>query len=463
MVPSRRWIVAALRGSGRSLLLGVLVGLVACQGPGRTIRVGARYAEITIPSQDIPDAHVEVPVGGFMEAVELSGRLIIPVADPLEHARRLAGYPGFREGRLHVVLASWLPSSAPDQLTREYGAWCAAARHLSGDCLSLLDGPSLGVDGRASLALSFAFGDVLEETTRALKRTVDPQVILTMIVTTMAMYLMLWVFPEPVSKGVAAVLTAGLMAYVGVGTVWSMIRGWRHLVNEASTAKSLDDLREAGRRFGQIIGQNAARIFVMLASAALASTLATALEAGTLPGATQATEIAASQGGFRLAAASEIQSVTVAAEGEITIALAPVAVAMAPARAGGSAPAKPPSLRKYDIEKLGRFNIECRRLDDLCGHEMLQNAWLKAHGYVTKRSGPISQGNPAVALEPETHLRVNQEQLRLGLHDPDKPATMSAAENIRLNAEAMRAAGIPEHVIQQLAKEAATYAATLAR
>jgi hypothetical protein len=275
--------------------------------------------------------------------------------------------------------------------------------------------------------------------------------------------LMLWVLPEPVSKGIAAALTAGLMAYVGVGTVWSMIRGWRHLVHEASAAATLGDLREAGKRFGEIIGQNAARVFVMLVSAALASTLATALQAGAFPGAAQAAEIAASQGGFRLAAASGVQSVAVAAEGEITIALAPVALAMAPARPGNSASAKPSPLKQYDIEKVGRFNIECRRLDDLCGHEMLQNAWLKAHGYITKRTGPISQGNPAVALDPETHLRVNQEQLRLGLHNPNKLATMSAAENIQLNAEAMRAAGIPEHVIQQLAKEAAAYAASLAR
>jgi hypothetical protein len=97
---------------------------------------------------------------------------------------------------------------------------------------------------------------------------------------------------------------------------------------------------------------------------------------------------------------------------------------------------------------------------------MLQNAWLRAHKYVTgtaERSKPNSRGNPAVALDPNTHYRVNQEQIRLGLHDAKRLEAMSAEENIRLNAEAMRASGIPEHVIQELAKEATAYAASLAR
>ena len=44
--------------------------------------------------------------------------------------------------------------------------------------------------------------------------------------------------PEPVSKGLAASLTAGLIAYLGVDTVWSLIQGWRLLVAEADRATS---------------------------------------------------------------------------------------------------------------------------------------------------------------------------------------------------------------------------------
>jgi hypothetical protein len=40
---------------------------------------------------------------------------------------------------------------------------------------------------------------------------------------------------------------------------------------------------------------------------------------------------------------------------------------------------------------------------------------------------------------------------------------MSAEENIRLNALAMRRAGVPEHVIQALRKEAEAYATTLSK
>ena len=39
--------------------------------------------------------------------------------------------------------------------------------------------------------------------------------------------------PEPFSKGVAAVMTASLIAYVGVDTFWSLIVGFKRLVEEA--------------------------------------------------------------------------------------------------------------------------------------------------------------------------------------------------------------------------------------
>ena len=447
-----------MRSIGRSLLVGLLVGLVACHDVGPKIRMGAQRAKITVHALDAPDEQVEVAPAAFRESVAVSARRIDPVARPLEHARQLMEYPGLTALRLRIVLASW-PS---DSLTREYGAWCAGARGTPGDCLSLLEGPSLNEDGRASLALTFAFGTVLDETASALKQTVSPQAVLSMLVSSIAMYLMLWVLPEPVTKGLAAVLTAGLMAYLGVGTVWRMISGWRQLVKESEAATSLGELRDAGERFGKIIGQNAAQVFVMLASAALASTLGTALQSGSLPGAAQAATIGANQGGFRLAAASGIQSVAVAAQGEFTIVLAPVAVAMAPARPP-SGTTRPPPLKQYDIDRMGRFNIPCRTGDGLCGHEMLQFAWIRAHGYAAQRYMSAAQRNPAIALDPKTHHRVGNEQIRLGLHDDKRLAVMSAEENIRLNAQAMRAAGIPEHVIREFAKEVTAYAASLAR
>jgi len=140
--------------------------------------------------------------------------------------------------------------------------------------------------------------------------------------------MMLWVLPEPTSKGLAATLTAGLIAYLGVDTVWSLIRGWMNLVEAASHATTFDELREAGARFGKVMGQNAARAFVMLATAAIGNTVGLAVKGPRLPGSSQAALLAESQGGFRLISLAEVESVAVSSEGAFTIALAPGAVAM---------------------------------------------------------------------------------------------------------------------------------------
>jgi len=86
---------------------------------------------------------------------------------------------------------------------------------------------------------------------------------------------LLWTVPEPATKGVAAVLTVSLIIYVGVDTFWGLIQGFRHLMAEADRAVTFDELRDAGERFGKVMGRNAARAFVMLATAAIGSTGAT--------------------------------------------------------------------------------------------------------------------------------------------------------------------------------------------
>ncbi|NOK23874.1 AHH domain-containing protein, partial [Corallococcus carmarthensis] len=71
------------------------------------------------------------------------------------------------------------------------------------------------------------------------------------------------------------------------------------------------------------------RAFVMLTMAALGGTAQTlATRVSTLPGSAQAALVGAEQGGFRLVAAAEVSAVAVSASGEVTLALAPNAVAM---------------------------------------------------------------------------------------------------------------------------------------
>lgn len=91
-----------------------------------------------------------------------------------------------------------------------------------------------------------------------------------------------------------------------------------------------------------------------------------------------------------------------------------------------------------------------------------------AHGHdghqVRRRStGAASRDNRTAALSPDLHRRAGVEQRNLGLFDRSKVRGMSAEENILLNAQAMRNAGVPEPVIQMLQREAQNHAAGLSK
>ncbi|MCP3104776.1 hypothetical protein LZ198_38515 [Myxococcus sp. K15C18031901] len=220
------------------------------------------------------------------------------------------------------------PSAAEAELVNAYGAWCKS-KGTPGDCLRLL-GPdiSLGEDGRRTLALSIALDSVWDETAEALEDMADPVAVQATIAISMAVYLSLWVLPEPLSKGAAAVLTASLIAWLGVDAVVGLIRGWIRLSDETRVATTFGEVSAAGERYGEILGVNTARAFVMLTTAAIGSTLGLAAKTPSLPGYAQASQMAAQQGGFNLAAVGQVGAVAISAEGALIIAVAPDAVAM---------------------------------------------------------------------------------------------------------------------------------------
>lgn len=115
---------------------------------------------------------------------------------------------------------------------------------------------------------------------------------------------------------------------MGVDTFWGLIQGFRQLMAESDRAVTFDELRDAGERFGKVMGRNAARAFVMLATAAIGSTAATmGAKLPALPGAAQAAVRAEAQAGVSYAAVGQVETVAIAADG-FTFGLAPGAVAM---------------------------------------------------------------------------------------------------------------------------------------
>ncbi|WP_164011139.1 hypothetical protein [Pyxidicoccus trucidator] len=318
----------------------LLMLVTACGGAPRVARASwdaeerevgpgaARYRVHVVSPRTVSVEPVEVDEDDFTEAVTRLAREARPGARPQEEARRLfapaheavAGVTRERVVRVAAVNVSASAPPAEAELTREYLRWCERTQG-GGDCLRLLvDGPTVRGEDRYTLALAISFGSVLEETRHALKGMVQPSAVLSMLVWTASLYLMLWAIPEPASKAVAAGLTVVLLAWLGVDTVWSLMRGWVRLVEDANRATSFEELSDAGEKFGRVMGENTARVLVMVATAALGGTTAKlAQKVPKLPGYTQAAVQAEAQGGLRLATLAEVETVAASSEGTFAV------------------------------------------------------------------------------------------------------------------------------------------------
>jgi hypothetical protein len=345
----------------RSAILLLFVLLSGCSASTRAaVRLDTGQGEpiVHAPRRDVEP--VAVSEKEFKKAVAQQAPSMPGVERPLEHARQVFGVPErsgwYRyEGRSQRLIAS-APGSTrnvrllpeDEELKRRYLLWCEE-KWGGGDCLRLLvDKPFLDGDAKYALAMAIAHSKVLGAMREELARMVNPQAVVATVVGGLTMYAILLALPEPVSKGVAALLTLGAMAYLGWDTVWRLIDGWLVLMKEVDQATTFDGIYASGERFGDTVGEKAMRAFVMLGTVALGNTaagMATALPK--LPGAGQAAVVAETQLGIRFTAPAlaQVESVALSVEG-VTIALAPHAVAMA-ARdsSGGKADAKaaPPS------------------------------------------------------------------------------------------------------------------------
>jgi hypothetical protein len=212
--------------------------------------------------------------------------------------------------------------------------------------------------------MALAKGAVLDEMLEAFKDMADPHAMVAAVLWTWTTYMVLLSIPDvTVSKGLAAVMTATLISYVGVDTFWGLIVGFKRLMEEAERATSFEEVREAGEIYGKVMGRNAARAFAMLAMVALGNT-ATGLAAKvpTLPGAMQAVVQAETQVGISLVAVGEVETVIVGAEA-VTIALAPGAVAMS-VQGGGTTNAPLPARGGISV-KDGHIDVPKHDLDRL--------------------------------------------------------------------------------------------------
>ncbi len=345
----RRWAVILL-----------LLFLARCSTSTRVFRLdtGQGVPIVHVPRRSVEP--VEVSEGEFKQAIALHAPFVPAVEHPLEHARQVfgvserSGWYRYERGSQQLIPSSPVSglkgglSPEDEELKRRYLEWCAQ-EWAPGDCLRLLvDKPFLDGDDKYALAMAIAHRKVLGAMKEELSRMVSPQAVAATVVAGMTMYAILLALPEPVTKGIAALLTLGAGAYLGWDTVWRLMDGWLVLMKEVDRATSFDELYAAGAKFGEVMGEKAARAFVMLATVAVGSTTAgLAAKMPALPGARQAAVAAKAQMNIRFTAPAltQVESVAITAEG-VTIALAPNAVAMAARdNSGGKPGAKtaPPS------------------------------------------------------------------------------------------------------------------------
>ncbi|QRK10548.1 hypothetical protein JQX13_10905 [Archangium violaceum] len=335
--------------------------LVGCGTASRVVRLDTGQAA---PLVFTPRAGTE-PVGlndnEFEEAVAKLARNTRPSTRPQEAARRLfemdarsGSYtyeiPGRRitplDSSEHLKEES---TAAEVELTRAYFRWCERTGR-PGDCLRLLtESHTVSGDGRFALAMALARGVVLDEMMEAFKDMADPHAMVAAVLWTWTTYMVLIAIPDvTISKGLAAVMTATLISYVGIDTFWGLVVGFKRLMDEADRASTFTELRDAGERYGRVMGRNAARAFAMLAMAAIGNTApGLAATMPNLPGSRQAAVQAETQMGIRLAAVGDVETVAVSAE-TVTIALAPGAVAeTAQAMSGTAAKVHPNGFRAW--------------------------------------------------------------------------------------------------------------------
>ncbi|XXF78673.1 AHH domain-containing protein [Myxococcaceae bacterium GXIMD 01537] len=333
----------------RAVALLLLVFVMGCAS-GRVVRLEmGRGAPVVFTAHSSEVEPVELERGEFKQALsQLAPGMRLP-ANPQGAARglfRVDARSGVFLVNPHTRQVTALAgtalmahvSQAEEELTRAYLRWCERTER-TGDCLRLLvESPLVTGDGRYALALALAQGVVLEEMMDAFKEMADPRAVLSAALWTVTFYLVLWTVPEPVSKGLAAVMTATVVAYLGVDTFWTLIEGFKRMVEAVDRAATFDELREAGERYGMVLGKNAARAFALLATVAVGNTAAGfASKVPTLPGSAEAAQ-AGARAGVVLPALGEVQSVAVTGE-SVTIALAPSALDLAARAVGGAAAA----------------------------------------------------------------------------------------------------------------------------
>lgn len=252
------------------------------------------------------------------------------VAEIVLGLRLDVGLGGLTRDERLSLLAGGLVDGVRGPSVRSSLSHRCSRRLLPEECLLLLSSGGAWIPGdRQALAIAFAFDTLWEGVAETVAELANPDALRAMVVSLVGTALVMLVAPEPVTKLIAIGLTASLIAYLGTGPVWKLGQGFLRLRAEARGARSVGALEDAGHRFGKVLGENGARVLVLVALTALGGKNALAAQGPRLPGFAQAAARARIEAGLELsgALAGEVRSLALPAAGVLNIVLAPTAVA----------------------------------------------------------------------------------------------------------------------------------------
>ncbi|MFP2924698.1 hypothetical protein ACLESO_05665 [Pyxidicoccus sp. 3LG] len=217
-------------------------------------------------------------------------------------------------------------------MRKSFGGLCEPGQRRD-SCLSLLDdGMGLGEWDRLGVALGLSLESLKESITRAVEKTLAPQLFYTVIATGLVTWVVLAANPEPVFTKAAAIVSAVLLIYLGVETFLEVVEACRELKETTERATTWVELELAGQRFANRVGPEVARVFVLAVTVVVshgmtggAAWLASRLSM--LPSFTEAAVVGASRVGLHLANVGQLSAVAV--EGStVVVSLPATAVAM---------------------------------------------------------------------------------------------------------------------------------------
>ncbi|WP_257463572.1 SitA5 family polymorphic toxin [Archangium lipolyticum] len=268
------------------------------------------------------------------------------------------------------VRASY-PTNDPDTrwqslMRKSFGGICEPGQRRE-TCLSLLDDVmGLRQWDKLGVALGLSIDPLKESISKAVEKTLAPQLFFTVIATGLISWAVLAANPEPVFTKAAAIVSAALLIYLGVETFLELVDASRELKWATDRATTWEELERASKRFANLVGPEVARVFVLAVTVVVshgmtggAAWLASRL--AMLPSFSEAAALGASQLRLTLSEIGQVSTVAVSAEGTITITLAPTAVAMTgKGPSGGSKPEnqKPQTQEQYKTPKSGASGKE---------------------------------------------------------------------------------------------------------